>query len=308
MTCYGKRLAHSGQTEQAYVAAKQETLLTSALPAFARNIAAAFFTREPHLAMSQPVRIVFFTNATTHESLPVLKALSESEQVEILQVVLYNRVPISLGRLRARIRQHGLKRTLSNVANGIAAKLAAPTSDSNSGTSTSRTYAEDNNLPIRQVTSVNSPDVLQYMRTLQPDLFVVCALSEIIKPDLLQVPRLTAINVHPSLLPKYRGPAPVFWALYHREAETGITFHAIDSRIDNGAIIDQFRVPLHPNAPLDDVTRQLFSIAGEHIVNAVVGVGRDEKEFSPQKKEDATYFSMPSLAQRQELSRRTTTQ
>src|SRR5688572_959726 len=78
-------------------------------------------------------------------------------------------------------------------------------------------------IPVFDPESINTPDALAELAKHQPDLFVVCDYGQILKPETLAIARLGGINLHGSLLPKYRGAAPINWAVYNGEAETGVT-------------------------------------------------------------------------------------
>jgi methionyl-tRNA formyltransferase len=92
-------------------------------------------------------------------------------------------------------------------------------------------------LPVVQPETIRNPEFLQAVRDLVPDLLVVVAFGQILKPALLEIPRLGAVNIHASLLPKYRGPAPIQWAVINGERETGVTTMFMDPGLDTGDIL-----------------------------------------------------------------------
>ncbi|MFP4031770.1 MAG: methionyl-tRNA formyltransferase [Desulfococcaceae bacterium] len=92
-------------------------------------------------------------------------------------------------------------------------------------------------LSVVQPESIRASEFLQAVRTLRPDLLVVVAFGQILKPALLEIPRRGAINVHASLLPKYRGAAPIQWAIINGERETGVTTMFMDAGLDTGDIL-----------------------------------------------------------------------
>ena len=101
-------------------------------------------------------------------------------------------------------------------------------------------------IPVLTPERVNHPDSLAHLRSLAPQLIVVIAYGQLLKPELLALPPLGCINVHGSLLPKYRGAAPIQWALAHGEPVTGVTTMYMDERMDAGDIILQQPVPVTP--------------------------------------------------------------
>ena len=99
--------------------------------------------------------------------------------------------------------------------------------------------AAAHNLPIYQPERVRHRDSVRVLRELQPDVIVVVAFGQILPKSVLELPRYGCLNVHPSCLPKYRGAAPIQWALINGETETGVTIMLLDEGEDTGDIILQ---------------------------------------------------------------------
>jgi len=95
--------------------------------------------------------------------------------------------------------------------------------------------------------SVNCEKFRQMLVSLNPDIVFVCSWGEKIKPETYKIPKIGTINVHPSLLPKYRGPNPYFQVIRNGEKETGLTFHLMDNSFDTGAILQQKVIPVSEN-------------------------------------------------------------
>jgi methionyl-tRNA formyltransferase len=102
-------------------------------------------------------------------------------------------------------------------------------------------------VPLRRVQSINHRESIDYLRTLDPDIIFVIGWTEIVKKEVLSLPRLGCIGMHASLLPRYRGGSPVNWALIHGESETGNTMFWLSAGLDLGDIIDQepIRIDVH---------------------------------------------------------------
>lgn len=132
-----------------------------------------------------------------------------------------------------------------------------------------KAIAEAHHLPVFQPESINTPDGVAQLQSLAPDLLVVAAYGQILSPDVLAVPPLGAVNVHASLLPKYRGAAPIAWALYHGETTTGITIFRISKGVDTGIMLAQESVPVDPDETAGDVEARLAPI-GAQLALAVV--------------------------------------
>ena len=95
------------------------------------------------------------------------------------------------------------------------------------------------------------------LHELTPDVAVVAAYGKIISPEALTIPHLGFVNIHPSLLPKYRGPSPIHAAIANGDAETGVTLMLLDAEVDHGPIITQERIPLFPTATRSALEREL---------------------------------------------------
>ena len=108
-------------------------------------------------------------------------------------------------------------------------------------------------LPVLQPESINTPEGVQALRELQPDLLVVAAYGQILKPEVIAVPTSGAVNVHASLLPKYRGASPIAHALLQGETSTGVTIIRIATGLDSGDMLAQEAVDIGP----DETTGQL---------------------------------------------------
>ncbi len=104
--------------------------------------------------------------------------------------------------------------------------------------------ARQRELPVFEPVSVNAPEAQETLRRLAADLFVVCDYGQILSAETLSLPRLGGINLHASLLPKYRGAAPINWALYHGESETGVTVIHMTPRLDAGPSLVQRKTPI----------------------------------------------------------------
>jgi methionyl-tRNA formyltransferase len=108
----------------------------------------------------------------------------------------------------------------------------------------------------------NTPEVIEQIRVLQPDFFFSFYYREMLKPALLELPKRGALNMHGSLLPKYRGRVPVNWAIIKGETETGATLHYMTEKPDNGDIVAQQSVPILPNDTAFEVFQKV-TVAAE---------------------------------------------
>lgn len=129
--------------------------------------------------------------------------------------------------------------------------------------------AELHGIPVITPDDPNVPEVIEQIRALQPDFFFSFYYRLMLKRELLAIPKSGALNMHGSLLPKYRGRVPVNWAIIHGETETGATLHYMTEKPDNGDIVAQQAVPILS----DDTAHEVFqkvTVAAEMALNDVL--------------------------------------
>jgi methionyl-tRNA formyltransferase len=129
--------------------------------------------------------------------------------------------------------------------------------------------AAERDLPVLQPESAKTPEAIASLAALVPDLCVVAAYGQILSAELLAVPRLGAINVHASILPRYRGAAPIQTAILQGDTETGITIFQIESKLDAGPILGIERTPIGPKETSGELESRL-SILGADLALRVV--------------------------------------
>jgi methionyl-tRNA formyltransferase len=129
--------------------------------------------------------------------------------------------------------------------------------------------AEELGLTVWQPDTVNSDDVCAQLRAMQPNLLVVCDYGEILKPPVLAVAPLGGINLHGSLLPKYRGAAPVQWAVLNGDAETGNTVIQMTPGLDAGPCLGVDRVAIDPDESAGELEARLSESGGELVLTVI---------------------------------------
>jgi methionyl-tRNA formyltransferase len=129
--------------------------------------------------------------------------------------------------------------------------------------------AELHGIPTITPDNPNVPEVEERIRALKPDFYFSFYYREMLKAPLLAIPRLGALNMHGSLLPKYRGRVPVNWAIIRGETETGATLHYMTEKPDNGDIVAQQAVPILPNDTAHEVFQKV-TVAAEMALNSVL--------------------------------------
>lgn len=125
------------------------------------------------------------------------------------------------------------------------------------------TIAQEANIPVIQPANVNTPDGMAELAAFQPDLLVVAAYGQILKPEVIRLPKLGAINVHASLLPKYRGASPVAHAILNGETTTGVTIIQISPGLDAGDILAQRPLPIQENETTGELEARLATLGAE---------------------------------------------
>ncbi len=132
-----------------------------------------------------------------------------------------------------------------------------------------KALAQKLNLPVLQPVKARDEEFIAELRRLAPELIVVAAYGQILPQSILDLPRHGCLNVHTSLLPKYRGAAPIQWAIANGDTETGVTIMKMDAGLDTGPIVAQQRTPIQPaddSATLHDRLAQTWrgTARGDH--------------------------------------------
>ncbi len=144
-------------------------------------------------------------------------------------------------------------------------------------------------LPVLQPGRLKDPEFLARLRELEPELLVVAAYGRLLPPELLALPRVGCLNVHASLLPRYRGAAPVAWVLIEGEAETGVTIMWMVAELDAGPIFLQERVPIGPEDNAGTLSARLAEVGARLLAAALERLRRGEAVRIPQPDTGVTY-------------------
>lgn len=148
--------------------------------------------------------------------------------------------------------------------------------------------ARERNISVYQPKRVRDPEFIGTLARLNPDAIVVAAYGQILPQDLLNLPRLGCINIHASLLPAYRGAAPINWAIIHGDQETGITIMQMDEGMDTGAILLQESTPIEPTDTTGSLTEKLSKVGAKMIVQALPLLQAGKLKPCPQDPSKAT--------------------
>lgn len=145
------------------------------------------------------------------------------------------------------------------------------------------------NLPVYQFEKASSPKSIEAVRSLEPDVIAVVAFGQILSEEFLQIPKRAIVNVHYSLLPRYRGAAPVHWAIVNGEKETGVTVQHLAKKLDSGDIILQEKVTISPDHTAGTLSAKLTVVGAELLIKALRQLETGTAPRIPQDESRATY-------------------
>jgi methionyl-tRNA formyltransferase len=155
-----------------------------------------------------------------------------------------------------------------------------------------KVLAQELGLPVMQPEKLRSPEVLAQLRAWQPDLIVVAAFGQILKPEVLDLPRHGSLNVHASLLPRWRGAAPIQSAILHGDEETGVTIMKMDPGLDTGPILSQRALRIAADDTAGSVSEKLSRLGAKLLIETLPGYLIGEIKPKPQPEAGVTYASM----------------
>lgn len=155
-------------------------------------------------------------------------------------------------------------------------------------------YALTKNLPVFQPQKARDGEAMSIVRQLDPELIVVAAYGKILPEELLNYPKYGSINVHSSLLPKYRGAAPINWAILNGEAETGVSIMYMAAALDAGDVIAQARTPIGPDEDAQTLTARLAELGAVTLSETVTALENGFATRTPQDESAFTYAPMLS--------------
>lgn len=150
-------------------------------------------------------------------------------------------------------------------------------------------YALKCNLPIFQPLKVKDADFITILKKLNSDVIVVAAYGQILSEEILTLSKYGCINVHGSLLPKYRGAAPVQYAILNGETESGVTIMQMDKGMDTGAILKKVVVPISSNMTSGEFLNLIADVGARVLQDVLVKIESNEIQAEPQDEKEATY-------------------
>lgn len=148
--------------------------------------------------------------------------------------------------------------------------------------------AVERGIPVYQPESINTPEGVAQLSVWQPDLLVVAAYGQILSKDVLSTTKLGGINVHASLLPKYRGAAPIAWAIYNGEEETGVTIIRMSTALDAGDMVAQESIPIGADETSGELEARLAPLGARLALDVINRLAVGPVSGIPQDKSKAT--------------------
>lgn len=147
-------------------------------------------------------------------------------------------------------------------------------------------------IPVLQPEKVREPAVVEELRSYEPDLIVVVAFGQLLPKSILEMSRFGCVNVHASLLPKYRGAAPIQWAVINGEKESGVTTMMMSRGLDKGDMLLKRTVSLDPKETGDSLHDKLAALGGPLILETIDGLENGTLKRIPQDESQSSYVGM----------------
>ncbi len=159
-------------------------------------------------------------------------------------------------------------------------------------------------VPVVGSKDVNDAGTMAIIRGWQPDLVISIYLNQLIKHDLIHLPPLGCLNIHPALLPRNRGLFPYFWAIANGDQESGISLHWVDEKFDTGDILLQEVIPIQPEHTITSLAYKSAQVGAEMLIRGVALVEAGDPPRIPQDVSQATYHSWPRPADQRRFRQR----
>lgn len=159
-------------------------------------------------------------------------------------------------------------------------------------------------IPVVGSEDVNDDAIMAVIRSWEPDLVISIYLNQLIKRELINLPRLGCLNIHPALLPRNRGLFPYFWVIANGEQETGVTLHWVDEKFDTGDLLLQEVIPLQSGDTLTSLQYKSAQAGANMLVRGVDLIEAGNPPRIPQDNGQATYHSWPRPADQRRFRQR----
>lgn len=152
--------------------------------------------------------------------------------------------------------------------------------------------AQKYNIRIETPEKIKDPNFINKIKGFLPDLIVIVAYGRILPREILTIPKYGSINLHASLLPQYRGAAPIQWAIMKGEAETGVTVMRVAEALDTGDILLQKKVGIDPEDTAETLEEKLFAEGAGVLLQAIELIKSGKAKYTPQKEAEVSYAAL----------------
>jgi methionyl-tRNA formyltransferase len=149
--------------------------------------------------------------------------------------------------------------------------------------------AQEAKRQIYQPSQINTPEAVDFLKGLQPDLFVVAAYGQILSQKILDIPKVFCINIHASLLPKYRGAAPINWAIINGERRTGVSIMQMTEKMDAGPVILQKGIDISEGQTVLNLEQKLADLGAELLLESFKLIEEKDYRLIVQNHAEATF-------------------
>jgi len=150
-------------------------------------------------------------------------------------------------------------------------------------------FSEQNNLPVRNPENLNNSEEYNFIKSLSADIAVVVAYGKLIPKNILKTTKLGFINIHASLLPKWRGAAPIQRAIMNGDKKTGVSIMKIEEKLDSGPVLASKELALDQNSTFDEIQKKLSVIGPDLLIESLKNIEKGKAEFIDQVHSDSTY-------------------
>ena len=150
-------------------------------------------------------------------------------------------------------------------------------------------YCNDNGIKVNHPANLNNDDEYNNIKKLNPDLIIVVAYGKILPENILNIKKDKFINIHASLLPKWRGAAPIHRAIMNMDKETGVSIMQIVPKLDSGPVLMTSKVKINPDTNYEDLSKELSILSSKMILQSIELIERNQAQFVNQDESKATY-------------------
>lgn len=250
------------------------------------------------------MKVLVITNLRTELSVSVISALQSSSNIALSYIVFCDRISLSKNRAIKLLKQNGIKKVAKKCIKIADLKLRLKfhklfSKYIRKTSKYSYEYAIKSAIPYSIVNDINSRESIDIIDSDKPDIILVCSCSQILSKQVIELSNKGTINVHPSLLPRHRGPVPSFWVLFMDEKKSGCTFHMITEKIDNGNILAQYEYKVGSIKSEERLTKMIFDMAGTKVEDVIMDIMKNK--IIPIRQNTlsiATYESYPTTKER----------